>query len=266
MVMSCLHELYVRCDYVDFSVDILMIISFGLIGLAKLIFYYINRENLRTNIESAIEDWSSMKTTAIDSITRRYKRYYQRVIRIYLALGLSVSLMYLFKIFYFDRDSFVKVRIYDDQQQTMVKKRFLFPSVCSFNDSSATVYGLITLNQLFQFIICIGTNLTADSFFITITYHLSGQFAILKQRFASFEKFDNETKTKYEFGCLVARHKHLLMLTKSIEKSLNIIIFTQVVVNLILFNFIGAYFLFLILCLSRELDYKNSQHLQASTF
>ncbi|XP_043268855.1 uncharacterized protein [Venturia canescens] len=248
MTSGGIYELYFNYDFGERSVDTLLTIAFAFTSLMKLIFYFIKRDYLRSNIESAIEDWSSTEATQVDSITRKYKKIYEMAIKSYLTIGgMSVG-MYFLRKYFFDQDIIVEVTTWDEELQmettmNVTKQRFLFPTIFISSNVSPTFRNLLNINNLLQSVICVGTNVGSDCFFMTITYHLCGQFQILKNRFASFEKVQSEEKTKCEFGFLVDRQQRLLVLTKSIETSQNIIMFFLVFTNLILFNAAGIQFL-----------------------
>ncbi|XP_018363125.1 PREDICTED: uncharacterized protein LOC108761209 [Trachymyrmex cornetzi] len=119
--------------------------------------------------------------------------------------------------------------------ETVTLWNFIIPSSCLFRGISYSTYKTLFLMQILQVSIVYIGQCANDNFFFAITMHLCGQLELLRIRFVELVEKNTDERTHYRnvLGSWVRRHYKLIILTRNIEDTFNLIILFRLTITTI---------------------------------
>lgn len=205
--------------------------KFGTVALLKVLLFRFYRKKLAFIIISINEDWfSSMKPKFLGIM----KGYSSRGNTVVYAYAITNALQ-LFLVFLDNLPTFPKTVRNNSTNNSydISDERVLFLGTKSLlGDYSTTSYLLIYILQVLQ---CFSTafgNVGIDAFFFSLAMHICGQLEILFHEMSDFKLENNLKATKCIIVAFIRRHQHLLKETQILETIFNLVILTQLVINI----------------------------------
>ncbi|KAL6262767.1 hypothetical protein P5V15_005557 [Pogonomyrmex californicus] len=129
---------------------------------------------------------------------------------------------------------------------------FIIPCGMLGNNITGLQYAMLITFQSFQLLLICLLQTAADSFYISIIFHLTGQLKVLKTKFEIFgSKPDTPKNYRKQLANLVNRHCELMELNQNLEDTFHLLILFQLVIITLLLALLG---LRILLCLKNN-DY-----------
>lgn len=224
-------------------IDLLVFIQCTTLGTLKVILIRFYRKNVSQIISLANNDWSTIKEPSLLNIMKIYASngnfvYKAELIFIFTELLLlfvgSLPLNY-------QNNSIV------NSTEILIDRPLPQGTKCLFVNLSTTMYILIYILQMIQFIsTCIG-NIGIDVFFFLLVMHLCGQLEILCEKICNIRE-ENFIPIKSQIVILIERHKNLLRKAVDLEETYSLIIMLQLAVNVSSLSLLGIYNYFPFIC------------------
>ncbi|KAL0129888.1 hypothetical protein PUN28_001863 [Cardiocondyla obscurior] len=215
----------------------------------KYVFITVNGRKLAKNINTAIVDWSFarnnkktyqiMKEHAFQSklctLIMLYSAYICGGLYILVVIGVNLKDIFLQK---------QMMNVSNDDVDTK-NRLFIIPCGEFGNKITSMQYAIILIIQFIQLIIICTAQSIADSFYINVSLHLSGQLNVLKTKFKTFaNKPESQTNHRKKFINLVNRHCELMELHQNLEGTFHPIILSQLVITTISIALLGLRIIF----------------------
>ncbi|KAK0081045.1 hypothetical protein PV325_012901 [Microctonus aethiopoides] len=219
-----------NCGDVTELVDVLSLITCGILTATKVIILKIYEHNVYVIVNSAVEDW----TKVMDKKSRRIMFKYAKIGRTVFIIQMIGAYAAGFPLI-FARLPFITA-LWDDRTNTnmIIRQVPIGPSCWISPDLSAYNYAICYIVQSIQlFIVCTGY-IGSDTYFFGIAMHVCGQFELLHMRIENLDKIKDNVSQRREIIKFSKRHKHLLTLADNFEQTFNIIILAQVGADTIL--------------------------------
>ncbi|KAK0182963.1 hypothetical protein PV327_001042 [Microctonus hyperodae] len=231
MSIDLTHQLLIKgnCGAVTELVDVLTLITCGILTAAKVIILKIYEHNVYIIVSSAVEDW----TNVTDEKSRRAMLKYAKIGRTVFIIQMIGAYTAGFLLI-FTRLTFITALWSDPTNSSIIRQVPIGPSCWLSSDLSAYNYAICYIIQSIQlFVVCTGYN-GSDTYFFGIAMHVCGQFESLHMSIENFDKIKDNVNRRHEIIKFSKRHKHLLVLADNFEQTYNIIIFVQVGADTIL--------------------------------
>ncbi|XP_033219368.1 odorant receptor 13a-like [Belonocnema kinseyi] len=205
--------------------------KFGTLALIKVLIVRFYHRNLAFIIVSVNEDWlSSMKTKYL-GIMKGYASRGNTVLYAYAIIDtLQLSMLFLINFPTFPKN--VKNNSTNNSYDISEERVLFLGTKSLLGDYSTTSYLLIYILQIVQ---CFSTsfgNFGIDFFFFSLAMQICGQLEILFHDMSDFNLKSNLKATKYIIVSFIKRHQHLLKEVEILETTFNLIILTQLAVNI----------------------------------
>lgn len=101
-------------------------------------------------------------------------------------------------------------------------------------------YAIIIIFQTIQLLMICTMQSVADSFYINVTLHLTGQLKVLKTKFKIFASTpDTQINHRKQFINLINRHCELMEFNQNLEDTFNLIILFQLVIVTFMIALLG---------------------------
>ncbi|KAK0164888.1 hypothetical protein PV328_003455 [Microctonus aethiopoides] len=237
-----------NCGDVTELVDVLSLITCGILTATKVIILKIYEHNVYVIVNSAVEDW----TKVMDKKSRRIMFKYAKIGRTVFIIQMIGAYAAGFPLI-FARLPFITA-LWDDRTNTnmIIRQVPIGPSCWISPDLSAYNYAICYIVQSIQlFIVCTGY-IGSDTYFFGIAMHVCGQFELLHMRIENLDKIKDNVSQRREIIKFSKRHKHLLTLADNFEQTFNIIILAQVGADTILICISGNLFYYVNYLLSED--------------
>ncbi|XP_071625473.1 odorant receptor 9a-like isoform X2 [Temnothorax longispinosus] len=215
-------ELYMGCTDADQSVDSLMLISSGILGVLKIVWFRVYARGLTNNYGSAVDDYLMIENTNQRAIMRKHA-FMGRFVCCFM-LGFS----------YFGCIVFVLIPLLGDNINNQINVSnedavldYPMPSRCALEylHVPTSMYRISCLIETISLILGGNANQGTDCTFLNITLHVCGQVEILK---AKFLEFDVTTPKVYErFIALIKRHSYLIRMARQLADTVNFVLLIQ---------------------------------------
>lgn len=213
-------------------IDFIELQKFGTIAAFKVLLVRFYRKNIAKIINEMNNDWLVTRKENLIDIMKSYAHTGNVV---FYAQGISTSIVIFFQVVgnlpIFTSD--MQVKFLNDSEEIVIYERMLPQRTkCLFRNISTTSYVLVYSLQSIQLICTALGNVGTDVFFFSLAMHVSGQLEILKQELEDFEGTDNSIANKLRIVTLSKRHKKLLDEAESLERTFNLILLVQLVINI----------------------------------
>ncbi|XP_071556199.1 odorant receptor 9a-like [Temnothorax nylanderi] len=215
-------ELYMGCTDADQSVDSLMLISAGILGVLKIVWFRVYARGLTNNYGSAVDDYLMIENTNQRAIMRKHA-FMGRFVCCFM-LGFS----------YFGCIIFVLIPLLGDNINKQINVTnedavldYPMPSRCALEylHVPTSMYRISCFIETISLILGGNANQGTDCMFLNITLHVCGQVEILK---AKFLEFDVTTPKVYErFIALIKRHSYLIRMARQLADTVNFVLLIQ---------------------------------------
>ncbi|XP_071625472.1 odorant receptor 9a-like isoform X1 [Temnothorax longispinosus] len=229
-------ELYMGCTDADQSVDSLMLISSGILGVLKIVWFRVYARGLTNNYGSAVDDYLMIENTNQRAIMRKHA-FMGRFVCCFM-LGFS----------YFGCIVFVLIPLLGDNINNQINVSnedavldYPMPSRCALEylHVPTSMYRISCLIETISLILGGNANQGTDCTFLNITLHVCGQVEILK---AKFLEFDVTTPKVYErFIALIKRHSYLIRMARQLADTVNFVLLIQLFIISIQLCIMGEY-------------------------
>ncbi|XP_033220132.1 odorant receptor 4-like [Belonocnema kinseyi] len=205
--------------------------KFGTVALLKPLLFRFYRKNLAYIIVSINEDrLSSMKTKYL-RIMKGYASRGNTVLYAYaISNTLQLSMLFLVNFPTFPKN--VKNNSTNNSYDISEERVLFLGTKSLLGDYSTTSYLLIYILQIVQ---CFSTalgNVGIDIFFFNLTMQICGQLEILFYEMSDLNLESNLKAIKCTIASLINRHQHLLKQVQILETTFNLVILTQLVINI----------------------------------
>nr|QNL15030.1 olfactory receptor 86 [Aulacocentrum confusum] len=237
MSISLIQQLLIKgnCGPITDIVDVLSLIVCGFLTAMKVIILRIYHSNMKVIINSAIEDWATIKDDRCVNIMIRYA-YSGRVIFIIQMIGAYAAGFPLI----FSRLPFMSA-LWNEKKNITVYSVPIGPSCWILGEIDPSKYIAYFAFQSIQlFIVCTGY-IGIDTYFFGIAMHVCGQYELLYNEFQRFYDTQNPLHQKVKLSKFINRHKHLLNVANHFEQSFNLIILAQVAADTLLTSISGKF-------------------------
>ncbi|XP_025987270.2 uncharacterized protein LOC113003180 [Solenopsis invicta] len=222
MVILPSMEIYMGCTDAEQSVDSLMLICCGILGIMKTIWFRKHARNLTKNYSSALNDYVMVEDTKHRAIMRKHA-FTGRMLCCCM-LGFSYFSCIIYALIPFlgaATNNQINVTHEDILEYTV-------PSRCAveyFFNAPARMHTIMCLIEAVSIILTSTTNHGNDSMFINITLHVCGQVEVLKTKLINF---DVTSPQVYErFITLIKRHSYLIRMARELADTINFVLIIQ---------------------------------------
>ncbi|KAL6445448.1 hypothetical protein ACFW04_000789 [Cataglyphis niger] len=213
-------EIYMGCTDAEDNVDSLMLISCGILGVIKILWFRIYANNLTNNYRSALNDYLTIE----DMKERTTMRKHAFIGRILCCCMLSFS--------YISCTIYGLIPLFRNNQNITnqnIELKYTIPSRCTLEYLHASLsiysYRFICVMEALLMMLTSTTNHGNDSLFLNITLHVCGQVEILKTRFLNFD--NTEPQVYKRFNALIQRHSYLTRMVRELADMISFVLLIQ---------------------------------------
>ncbi|XP_028050822.1 odorant receptor 13a [Monomorium pharaonis] len=215
-------EVYMGCTDAEESVDSLMLICCGILGMLKTVWFRIYARNLTNNYNSARNDYLIVEDAKQRAIMRKHAFTGRTLCCFMLCFSYFSCIIYaLIPLFGDDKNKQINVT------HENVLLQYTVPSRCALEylNVPTSMYRTLCLIEAVSLILTSTTNHGNDSMFINITLHVCGQVEILK---AKFIEFDVTSPRVYErLITLIKRHCYLIRMARKLADTISFVLLIQ---------------------------------------
>lgn len=237
MVMSMIAEINTECSSTSGIVDVISLISCSILVILKVTILYGCSSMLLEVIDSAVEDWSNVKSPNARNIMKKHAKLGRFVVLFELGSGYVTNIPMIIGSL-----PFLAPQI--DLNGTNSSGQFHplpLQTTCVFGDMSNISYAIVFTMQALQLLTTCTANIGIDVYFFGITMHICGQFRLLGQDLENFKSDVDETEQREKLLQIIRRHVKLGRLAQHIEDSFNFIILVQLLANALQMCLMGIY-------------------------
>ncbi|XP_071625922.1 uncharacterized protein [Temnothorax longispinosus] len=217
-----------------------------------------NGSKMAKNINSAIADWSSAKNDEESYKIMKKHAFKSRLCTLFmLYLAFTCGSLYVLSVVLINlKDLILPGQVVNVSNDNIGTKDRMFIVPCGeLGDKITSLqYVMVIMFQTVELLMICVLQSIADSFYIGVTLHLTGQLKLLETKFKIFaSKPDARINHRKQFINLVNRHCELVELNQNIEDTFYLIILFQLVIVTLVLALLG---LRIIVCL------KNSDYVE----
>ncbi|XP_011257010.2 putative odorant receptor 71a isoform X1 [Camponotus floridanus] len=225
-------EICMGCTDVTQSIDCLMVICCGLLGVLKLIWFRIYANSLIVNYNSALNDYLTIDDTNERKIMRKHA-FMGRIL-----CSCLMSLAYLPNLV----AGIAPILVYDNQiniTNESIALDYAMPSKCAleFFHFPASMFKISCLLEIVVMLTGATANIGNDVLFLTITLHVCGQVNILRSHFINFDV--TSPRIFDRFSALIQRHQELIRLARELSDLMSFVLLIELFLISILLCIMG---------------------------
>ncbi|KYN00617.1 Putative odorant receptor 9a [Cyphomyrmex costatus] len=227
IVVPCF-EMYLGCTDAETSIDCLMLICCGILGVLKIVWFRMYARNLANNYCSAMKDYLTTENIKERAIMRKHAFMGRTLCCLILGFSYFSDIMYgLIAIL----DEYKHVNITKD---TMLE--YPVPSKCfmKFLNAPVSVHKIFCLINVIALMLASNTNHGNDALFLNITLHVCGQVKILRANFLNFDIRGPHIYNRFQL-ILQLNENNVVLITK------NLMVQSAFLTQLTLYSVIGDY-------------------------
>ncbi|XP_077259540.1 odorant receptor 9a-like isoform X2 [Temnothorax americanus] len=210
------------CTDAEQNVDSLMLISAGILGVLKTVWFRAYARGLINNYGSVVDDYLMIENTNQRAIMRKHAFMGRFVCCFMLSFSYFGSIIYVLIPLLGDN---VNKQINVTNEDAVLN--YPMPSRCALEylHAPTSMHRILCLIQTISLILGSTANQGTDCMFLNITLHVCGQVEVLK---AKFFEFDVTTPKVYErFIALIKRHSYLIRMATQLADTVNFVLLIQ---------------------------------------
>ncbi|XP_076759452.1 odorant receptor 10-like [Xylocopa sonorina] len=230
-------ELYLDINDAEKNLDALVVITCGILAVAKVIYFRVWPAGLVANFTSAVTDYEELRDKEKRVILRRHARMGRMACVGVICFSYGSSTLFMAAtVFAEEEESPVNVTRKDTPDYPIPSENTL--AIVNVPDN---LFVLVFVVEYMMLLLTSTGNLGSDSLFFGIAFHLCGQVEVLR---LEFSKLDNENGRAIDrFVVLIKRHIYLLNLAEMLNGTVSTVLIVQLFSSCILICTSGFQFI-----------------------
>lgn len=233
LVISVTLEISYGCCTSEERIDFIEFQKLGTIAALKVLSLRFHRKYLAKILCTVSDDMSLIKEAKYKKIMMKYVRRGNFVFYVQSISTATIISLEILSSLALSSNENINITINNiSTNKIIINRGFPVQTKCLFMNVSTSSYLIISFTQSLQLITTAFGNVGIDIFFFNLSMLVSGQLEILYEEIAQFEEKFDVKEMKTNIIKLVEKHKLLWSEARCLDKTFNLMILLQLLVNI----------------------------------